>query len=498
MRTVAVTLVAALVVLSGCAGVVPTDSEDPLVGGGDDTDTPVSTPTNGSAGVATPPPDFADPESDTLGWEGGYWYNESIDVEQEDGLNDEELAKVVNRSMARVEYVRGLEFEQSVPVEILTREEFRAEQSNSTTPETRRTFDNVKFEALFMINESTDSIDTQNTNTGSSVGGYYSPSEERIVVVSDSPDSPRLSEITLSQELFHALQDQKFDLAKFNQSTREKHNAVDGIVEGDGNYVDYLYGKQCAAEWDCLTDTRGGGSGGGLANIGPYLVKYQPYSDGPAFVRGVRERGGWDAVNAVYRNPPQSTEQVIHPDRYPDDEPRQLTLTDRTSDSWDRLRPEGRVAYAELGEAGVAAMLVYPLYTQPGTAIVPPQQWLNRNESGGVSEFDPLNYANRYSDGLTGDRMAVYQNADGETGYVWKLTWEDDEEASEFIDGYEQLLEYRNASAVDAGGPGAVFRIPEDDPNGFADAFRVVQDGDTVIITNAPRVDELDAVRSPN
>jgi hypothetical protein len=498
MRNVAVLLVAALVVLSGCAGVVPTDAEDPLVGGDDEADTPAPTPTNGSEGVTTPPPDFSDPESDTLGWEGGYWYNESIDVEQEDGLNDEELAKVVNRSMARVEYVRGLEFEKPVPVEILTREEFRAEQSNRTTPETRRTFDNVKFEALFMINESTDSIDTQNTNTGTAVGGYYSPSEERIVVVSDSPDSPRLSEITLSQELFHALQDQKFDLGKFNQSTRERHNAVDGIVEGDGNYVDYLYEQQCAAEWDCLTDTRGGGGGGGLANIGPYLVKYQPYSDGPAFVRGIRERGGWEAVNAVYRNPPQSTEQVIHPDRYPDDEPRQLTLTDRTSGAWDRVRPEGRVAYAELGEAGVAAMLVYPLYTEPGTAIVPPQEWLNRNESGGVSEFDPLNYANRYSDGLTGDRMAVYRNGEGETGYVWKLAWEDEGEASEFLDGYEQLLEYRNASAVDAGGPGTTYRIPEDDPNGFADAFRVVQNDDTVIITNAPRVEDLDAVRSPN
>jgi hypothetical protein len=78
------------------------------------------------------------------------------------------------------------------------------------------------------------------------------------------------------------------------------------------------------------------------------------------------------------------------------------------------------------------------------------------------------------------------------------LTWEDQAEASEFLDGYEQLLEYRNASTVDADGPGTTYRIPEDDPNGFADAFRVVQNGDTVIITNAPRVGELDAVRSPN
>jgi hypothetical protein len=496
MRQVAALALAALVVLSGCAGLVPSAPDEGQTGGPTDA---AGTPTVGSAAPTTPPQDFSDPESDVLGWEGGLWYNESIDVDQSDGLNETELDLVVNRSMARVEVVRELEFEKSVPVQIQTREEFRSEQSNSTTPESRRTFDNAKFEALFIVNESTDSIDVQTTNTGTSVGGYYSPREQRIVVVSDSPDSPRLSEVTLAQELFHALQDQQFKLNSFNQSTREQHNAVDGLIEGDGNYVDYLYEQRCRAEWDCLTDVEGGsGSGGGLANIGPYLLKYQPYSDGPPFIKRLQERGGWEAVNDAYTNPPASTEQVIHPERYPDDKPRQVTVRDRTDGSWERVRPKGRVDYGELGEAGVTVMLTYPLYTNPGTAIVPPDQWLNRNESGEVSDFDPLNYDNRYADGWTGDRFVAYQNDAGETGYVWKLTWDDSDEAREFLDGYEQLLEYRNATVVeDASGPGTVYRIPEDDPNGFADAFRVVQNGDTVVITNAPRVSELSNVRRP-
>ncbi|MDX1748601.1 MAG: hypothetical protein R3324_21930, partial [Halobacteriales archaeon] len=40
-----------------------------------------------SAAEAPPP----DPETDRLGWENGYWYNESITVDQSDGLSDEEL-----------------------------------------------------------------------------------------------------------------------------------------------------------------------------------------------------------------------------------------------------------------------------------------------------------------------------------------------------------------------------------------------------------------------
>ena len=495
MRRLPALAAVVLVLLSGCTASVPFAT----TGGSPDTTVPDG---DVHADVRPAPADLSDPASDRLGWEGGYWYNESLDVDQSDGLSEAELAAVTNRSKARVEYIRGLEFERSVPVEVVGRDEFKQARGDSSTPESRVRFDNAKFEALFMINESTNS----------------SPSEERIVVVSENSESPRLSEITLSQELFHALQDQQFDISSYNQSTREDHNAVDGIVEGDGNLVDYLYEQHCEDEWSCLTDS-GASSGddgntsasesgsdgntsesnrsGGLADIGPYLLKYQPYSDGPAFVYATYQQGGWDAVNAVYENPPASTSQVIHPEQYPDDAPEEPTVSDRTAGSWERLDVEGRVNYAELGEAGIAAMLVAPLYEEPGARIVPPGEWLNTNESGEARSFDPLSYDTSYTDGFAGDRLVAYTNADDETGYVWTVQFENESSASEFRDGYGQLLDYRNASAVDdASGPGTVYRISEDDPNGFGDAFRVVQRGDTVTITNAPTVEELSKVHA--
>ncbi|KTG08783.1 hypothetical protein AUR64_13225 [Haloprofundus marisrubri] len=517
-RTLAVA-VAALMVLSGCAGFVgsdtpapdstaagtdaaddvssPTDTTDGTDSTGDSTDdAPPAGDAPASDAMAQSPPD---PDTDRLGWEGGYWYNETLTVDQSDGLNESELDAVVNRSMARVEHVRQLEFEGSVPVEVISRAEFRNQSTGSSAnyPPQRRAFDNAKFEALFMINESTDSIAVQNTNTGASVGGYYSPADRQIVVVSENTTSPKLNEVTLAQELFHALQDQQFDLTRYNQSTREKHNAVDGIVEGDGNYVDWLYEQRCNAEWNCLEDSARSGGGGGLANYGPYLIQYQPYSDGPAFVRQLRERGGWEAVNAAYENPPASTEQTIHPNRYPNDTPVEPTVTDRTSGTWQQLEPEGRPNYGELGEAGVNAMLVYPLYeTQGQTQIIPARQWYNLNESGEIEQFDPFNYDHPYTDGFRGDRFVAYQNDAGETGYVWKLVWDNSSEANQFLNGYERVLQFRSAEEVQgASGPGTVYRIAEGD-NGFADSFRVVQNGDTVYIVNAPTVEQLSEVRS--
>lgn len=78
----------------------------------------------------TPPPD---PESDTTGWENGYWYNESVSVNQSDGLSQEELRAYKARSMARVEFLRNREFLTSVPVNVISRETFRNQSLNQST-----------------------------------------------------------------------------------------------------------------------------------------------------------------------------------------------------------------------------------------------------------------------------------------------------------------------------------------------------------------------------
>ncbi|USZ69520.1 Hvo_1808 family surface protein [Halorussus salilacus] len=498
MRTSLTIAVVLMLVLAGCAQApgssTTTETTQPAT---DEQETDDGSDGDGDSGtdereIIKP----ADPEQDALGWEDGYWYNETINVTPEDGLNESELDKVVARSMARVERVRGLEFDERVPVEIQTREEFRAEQGNRSMSPDRRVFDNTKFESLFMIGEDTDSIAVQNSNSGSAIGGFYSPSEEKIVVVSENATTPQLNEITLSQELFHALQDQKYDLTSFNQSTRELHNAKDGVIEGDGNYVDYLYERRCTQEWggDCLTPQSQPGQGDGLANMGPYLLKFQPYSDGPAFVEEVYEEGGWEAVNALYEDPPESTEQVIHPDKYGEDDPAEFSVPDRSGDGWERMTFDGRPNYASVGEAGIFSMFMYPYYDSEGqTQIVPAQEFFNINESTGeLRSFDPLNYESDYSEGWDGDKLVVYTSdttEQNETGYVWKSVWDSEADAEEFVEGYREVLDYNDATEVD--GRENTWRI---EGEAFGDAFYVHQDGDTVVVVNAPTVEDLPGV----
>ncbi|MFW5948910.1 MAG: Hvo_1808 family surface protein, partial [Halolamina sp.] len=243
MRRVSAVLAVTILVLAGLA---PAAAAAPAVADGGQSsadaraattaDVPATTNATTREENESAPPD---PEEDRLGWENGYWHNESIDVDQSDGLNESELNATVSRAMARVEVIREIEFDTEVPVEIVSRDEFANSSGGGSYGESFRTFDDTKFEALFLIGEEEDSIEVQDENRGSSVAGYYSPSADSIVLVADNESSLQVDELTLGHELVHAAQDQEFDLGNFSSETRDGANANNGLIEGDANYVQH-------------------------------------------------------------------------------------------------------------------------------------------------------------------------------------------------------------------------------------------------------------------
>ncbi|WP_276258575.1 Hvo_1808 family surface protein [Haloglomus litoreum] len=529
MRTLPALLVVALVVLAGCSTgftgsplgddaapeptaeptPTPTDAgdagpDDSTAGPDDSTDEPTATP--GAAAF-----DFADPATDRLGWEDGYWYNESVAYNATDGLNATERQALVARSMARVEHLRQLEFRETVPVRIINRSTYREQYAGGGANYTAefRTFDNAKFEAMFLIGEDRDSLNVQNSNRGSNVLGFYSPRNDSIVVVSESTPPKLRDELTLGHELTHALQDQVYNLTNYTRPTREVYNAYNGLFEGDSHYTEQLYRQRCNGEWSCLSlpSEGAGGGGGGDIHFGVYFLNFFPYSDGPPFVRYHRDAGGWDRVNAMYDDPPASSEQVIYPAKYGEDQPTNVSLQDRNGGVWERVRPapprEGqrRPAYASLGQSAMSAMFAYTLTDPYNRSVVDgTREFINR-EGGRVDRQDPFNYDLRWTSGWDGDRMHVYRNATAAaetngstnaTAYVWKSVWDSPEEAREFARGYRLLLEHWKGQRVSGDRVEYVYEV---DRLPFEDAFRVRVDGDTVVITNAPTVDALDAVR---
>lgn len=467
-------LLALLVVLAGCNGLAGTDP-------------PTAHPASGSDTVAA--------DDDPLGFEDGVWYNETLAVSYEDGLNETERELVVARTMARIEHVRGKEFTETVEVEIISREEFR-ESSDSEYNESFRTFDNTKFEALHVVGEDRDALADQQDNQGSNVLGFYDPSNDTIKLVADG-DQPTIDgEGTLAHELVHALQDQYHNLSSLTAETRDGVNGQNALIEGEALFVQRQYTANCGAEWDCAPSTSGGGGGDMDLNWGIYLLKFFPYSDGPGFVAHLHDEGGWDAVDRAFDDPPTSAEQVIYPDRYigDRDQPTDVSLADSAGGDWERVRPPAqspsheRPDHARLGQSALGAMFAATLFDDRNGAVIDRNEFLTNDGN------DPFDYDLDATDGWEGDRLHVYDSpttAPDETAYVWRIEWESAAEAREFAETYRDLLVYQEAEPTSSAAN--VFVIPEG-TNGFSDAFYIDLDGDTVTIVNAPTVDDISDV----
>jgi hypothetical protein len=410
------------------------------------------------------------PVGEELGWEGGYRYDDPLRVDTSDGLNASEREAVVARTMARVELIRGLEFEEAVPVEVISREAYRERRNGSagSRDEAYGRWNDQVWEATFLVGEDTAVAEAFDSVLSASVIGFYSPRQDRIVVVSDA-ETPRLDRATLSHELVHALQDQQLSFGG-GGGTQDLDLAEDGLVEGDANTVEAEYESRCGSEWDCVPRPEQSGGGGGSFDRGVFLTVFTPYAVGPDFVRTLRERSGgdWGAVNDAYQAFPESTEQVIHAGAYPEEEPVEVTVPDRSGEGYERFDLDRETD--TVGEATVYAMF-----------------WANDV----VPEDHPtFVYDQRLSAGWGGDTVVPYRGTDGEDAYVWRTAWDTERDAREFLEGYRDVLD----------GNGAVERgdgvyVIESGP--YADAFRVVRRGNTVTVVNAPTIGDLDSVHAP-
>ncbi len=164
------------------------------------------------------------------------------------------------------------------------------------------------------------------------LAGYYDPATHEMIVVrgQDFAGPQRLS---YAHEYDHALQDQRFglmgaELRVNDEACRRESDrcaAVRSLLEGDATLLETQWARTFASADD-------------LRELGSFYATFEspaflsaprflqqdflfPYTYGLEFVRQVYLDGSWPAVNAVYAAPPQSSEQILHPSRYPEDVP---------------------------------------------------------------------------------------------------------------------------------------------------------------------------------
>lgn len=119
-----------------------------------------------------------------------------------------------------------------------------------------------------------------------------------------------------------------------------------------------------------------------------------------------------------------------------------------------------------------------------GVDVVDPQDFYSDQ-----NPYSSYNYVSQSSSGLVDDRVVPYRNRQtGESGYVWVLEWESEDDVSEFVWDYFRILDAHDATIRQTG----TWVIRD---GGFAGAYRVSQDATTVTITHAPSIRALNELR---
>lgn len=242
--------------------------------------------------------------------------------------------------------VRGLRLKAKIPNEVVDRAELRkrllAEASeDKTAAETAA--HGIELQRWGLVPLDYDYSAKLVDLLADQIAGYYDSKTKKLTILDSAGSDPAWAEMVLAHELDHGLQDQAFDLDKFEKVPDDDSDALNArhaLVEGDGvalmievmlaregivnpwsvpEAADEVIQAMAAPEGQLVGATKDSLDESPLAIREEMLF---PYRDGFAFVTALRRTKPWSAIDAAFRRPPRSTEQILHVDKYlADDKP---------------------------------------------------------------------------------------------------------------------------------------------------------------------------------
>jgi hypothetical protein len=236
---------------------------------------------------------------------------------------------------------------------------------------------------------------------------------------------------SLAHELTHALQDQHFDLEGRQEKLKDESDqrtAFASVVEGDatlaavaytGDGLDVSVVNRLVSNLYGMTRRMNTWASDNKVPEGLSVPEIFAHTEGIKFVAEAYRHGGWRAVDALYSNPPVSTQQILNPQLYFDAHrsPAKIQL-----DGYQEAMPSAKVIHIDTdGE-------------------LPLRVILQRN---GGAEPQYTSLAERWS----GDRMAVLSQG-GSITVIWMLAFSDPTSAPQFASVYSAILDRINGAST--------------------------------------------------
>jgi hypothetical protein len=263
-------------------------------------------------------------------------------------VSSAEAAKPVERkhdkrvalALKEVEITRGLKAKREVPGITLSRTEMLAKvraHVDREVPEKAIEREGLTLKLLGLLPEDLDYKTTMFKLLEEELAGFYEPDDGTMYLAADLP--AELAKMTLYHELVHALQDHAWDLkahGKYKAGESDHSFARSALAEGDATSA--MLDPMLAAagdmkSYDLPGDMFEAMMAQGLEKKGstmPVILRKSlvaPYVMGLRFVSTLRKEGGWKAVDAAWANPPTTSEQLLHVEKWKAHEPEQKVKT---------------------------------------------------------------------------------------------------------------------------------------------------------------------------
>lgn len=350
---------------------------------------------------------------------------------------EDDISASMDEIEGQVSAIRGLKLENAIPRKLLTEEELQETVENDFFKD--YTAEDAASDArvlslLGLLPRDFDLLSFYQQLYSEQIAGYYDDEVKAMFVVKNSGFSG-VERDTYAHEFTHALQDAAFD---FNgalnytdeacQEDSERCAALQSLIEGDATLTESLWLQSHATKQD-------------IRDLQNFYATYESpvydaapaymqedflfaYQQGLVFVQSLYDQGGFAAVDEAYTNAqPVSTEQILHPNRYPADVPTPVDLPDLSAALGSAWEESDRNVMGEW-------------YT-----------WLilARGDDSESRLVDAK--ASAAAEGWGGDTYVVLENsASGETALLVRYTWDGSSDSAEAKLAFESYLGLRLGS----------------------------------------------------
>jgi len=353
-------------------------------------------------------------------------------------LDESQILRAFDEWVTTTARIRGLEPKGPIQKGIKSREEITGYLDRKISEDYQKERILLEEKMLKILGLLPEKIDYQTAMINlltEQVQGFYDPEDRMLFIASWIPLADQ--EAVMVHEITHALQDQHFDLQARFRANRNSENddyllAQQALFEGDAIVVtlqftidpfnrhfsdlpDLAFIMETQMETEMTKSP--------VLSSAPQFLRNTlifPYGYGAAFLQEIwKQNPSWEAVNKIFSDPPRSSEQIMHPEKYYGmrDDPKPVDAAAKAA----KLGAEWKAPYKSVfGEFMIGQLL---------------ELHLNKD------------FAKRAATGWGGDEVILLENGAGKNAVWIETEWDTADDAEKFYNAMSEWLRLRYPKA---------------------------------------------------